>query len=188
DGKVYAMGGMGLDTAPQALVRVYEAAKDRWQPLTSMPTPRYGATPFIRGKQVFLMGPRTLRWRVQRIHEREQRSSPLVWVHPGGTDPNQGVPAEVLSEPACVLSLCPRWSPGKDARDCPGGLRPGDQELDPLPLHPHPQGLLPLRRQPAESLQHRGSAAARTSQLLLQASLRQHHGGVRPGPRQVPAS
>lgn len=56
DGKVYAMGGMGFDTAPQALVRVYEAAKDQWQPLTSMPTPRYGATPFLRGNKIFLMG------------------------------------------------------------------------------------------------------------------------------------
>lgn len=56
EGKVYAMGGMGFDTAPQALVRVYEAAKDRWQPLTAMPTPRYGATPFIRGNKIFLMG------------------------------------------------------------------------------------------------------------------------------------
>lgn len=50
------MGGMGLDTAPQALVRVYEAAKDHWQPLASMPTPRYGATAFARGTQIFLMG------------------------------------------------------------------------------------------------------------------------------------
>ncbi|TWW56220.1 Kelch domain-containing protein 8B [Takifugu flavidus] len=58
EGKVYAMGGMGCDTAPQALVRVYEAAKDRWQPLTAMPTPRYGATPFIRGNKIFLMGGR----------------------------------------------------------------------------------------------------------------------------------
>lgn len=50
------MGGMGFDTTPQALVRVYEAAKDLWQPLTSMPTPRYGATPFMRGNKIFLMG------------------------------------------------------------------------------------------------------------------------------------
>lgn len=56
DGKVYAMGGMGVDTTPQALVRVYEAEKDQWQPLTSMPTPRYGATPFIRGNKIYLMG------------------------------------------------------------------------------------------------------------------------------------
>lgn len=56
EGKVYAMGGMGFDTTPQALVRVYEAAKDLWQPLTSMPTPRYGATPFMRGNKIFLMG------------------------------------------------------------------------------------------------------------------------------------
>lgn len=50
------MGGMGFDTAPQALVRVYEAAKDHWQPLSSMPTPRYGAAPFVRGKKIYLMG------------------------------------------------------------------------------------------------------------------------------------
>lgn len=47
---------MGVDTTPQALVRVYEAEKDQWQPLTSMPTPRYGATPFIRGNKIYMMG------------------------------------------------------------------------------------------------------------------------------------
>lgn len=56
DGKVYALGGMGVDTTPQALVRVYDAEKDQWQPLTSMPTPRYGATPFVRGNKIYLMG------------------------------------------------------------------------------------------------------------------------------------
>lgn len=56
EGKVYAMGGMGVDTTPQAMVRVYEAEKDQWQPLTSMPTPRYGATPFVRGNKIYLMG------------------------------------------------------------------------------------------------------------------------------------
>lgn len=56
DGKVYAFGGMGVDTTPQALVRVYETEKDQWQPLTSMPTPRYGATPFVRGNKIYLMG------------------------------------------------------------------------------------------------------------------------------------
>ncbi|KAJ4934405.1 hypothetical protein JOQ06_007200 [Pogonophryne albipinna] len=56
DGKVYALGGMGADTTPQALVRVYEAEKDQWQPMTSMPTPRYGATPFVRGNKIYMMG------------------------------------------------------------------------------------------------------------------------------------
>lgn len=56
DGKVYAFGGMGADTTPQALVRAYEAEKDQWQPLASMPTPRYGATPFVRGNKIYLMG------------------------------------------------------------------------------------------------------------------------------------
>ncbi|KAK1899036.1 Kelch domain containing protein 8B [Dissostichus eleginoides] len=58
DGKVYALGGMGADTTPQALVRVYEAEKDQWQPMTSMPTPRYGATPFVRGNKIYMMGGR----------------------------------------------------------------------------------------------------------------------------------
>ena len=56
DGKVYALGGMGTDTTPQALVRVYDAEKDQWQPMTSMPTPRYGATPFVRGNKIYMMG------------------------------------------------------------------------------------------------------------------------------------
>ncbi|XP_030208515.1 kelch domain-containing protein 8B, partial [Gadus morhua] len=58
DGRVYALGGMGTDTAPQALVRVYEAEKDQWLPLTSMPTPRYGATPFLRGNKIYVLGGR----------------------------------------------------------------------------------------------------------------------------------
>lgn len=56
DGKVYAFGGMGADTTPQALVRVYDAEKDQWQPVTSMPTPRYGAVPFVRGNKIYMMG------------------------------------------------------------------------------------------------------------------------------------
>lgn len=73
------MGGMGLDTAPQALVRVYEAAKDRWQPLTSMPTPRYGATPFIRGKQVFLMGTNLVFLRLRERITRTSSGAPPGW-------------------------------------------------------------------------------------------------------------
>lgn len=60
DGRVYAFGGMGPDTTPQALVRVYEAERDEWQPLSSMPTPRYGATPFVRGNKIYLMGESSL--------------------------------------------------------------------------------------------------------------------------------
>lgn len=56
DGKVYALGGMGADTTPQALVRVYEAEKDQWQPMTSIPTPRYGATAFVKGNKIYMMG------------------------------------------------------------------------------------------------------------------------------------
>ena len=54
DGKVYALGGMGADTTPQALVRVYEAEKDQWQPMASIPTPRYGATPFVKGNKIYI--------------------------------------------------------------------------------------------------------------------------------------
>lgn len=53
---MYALGGMGADTTPQALVRVYEAEKDQWQPMTSMPTPRYGATPFVTGNKIYMLG------------------------------------------------------------------------------------------------------------------------------------
>lgn len=56
DGAVYALGGMGADTSPQALVRVYEPAKDRWQPLPSMPTPCYGASAFLQGNKIFVLG------------------------------------------------------------------------------------------------------------------------------------
>lgn len=56
DGAVYALGGMGVDTSPQALVRVYEPAKDHWQPLPSMPTPCYGASAFLQGNKIFVLG------------------------------------------------------------------------------------------------------------------------------------
>uniref|UniRef100_A0A4W5KT35 Kelch domain-containing protein 8B n=2 Tax=Hucho hucho TaxID=62062 RepID=A0A4W5KT35_9TELE len=55
---VYALGGMAADTTPQALVRVYEPEKDQWQPLTSMPTPRYGAASFLRGNKIYVLGGR----------------------------------------------------------------------------------------------------------------------------------
>ncbi|CAB1429948.1 unnamed protein product [Pleuronectes platessa] len=58
NGKVYALGGMGADTTPQALVRVYEAEKDQWLTMTSMPTPRYGATPFVTGNKIYMLGGR----------------------------------------------------------------------------------------------------------------------------------
>ena len=56
DGKVYALGGMGADTTPQASVRLYEPTKDQWLPLTSMPTPRYGAFSFVRGNKIYVLG------------------------------------------------------------------------------------------------------------------------------------
>lgn len=56
DGAIYALGGMGADTSPQALVRVYEPAKDLWQPLPSMPTPCYGASAFLQGNKIFVLG------------------------------------------------------------------------------------------------------------------------------------
>uniref|UniRef100_A0A672L327 Kelch domain-containing protein 8B n=2 Tax=Sinocyclocheilus grahami TaxID=75366 RepID=A0A672L327_SINGR len=58
DGKVYALGGMGADTTPQASVRLYEPTKDQWLPHTSMPTPRYGAFSFLRGSKIYVLGGR----------------------------------------------------------------------------------------------------------------------------------
>ncbi|XP_010142462.1 PREDICTED: kelch domain-containing protein 8B, partial [Buceros rhinoceros silvestris] len=57
-GAVYALGGMGADTSPPALVRVYEPAKDHWQPLPSMPTPCYGASAFLQGNKIFVLARR----------------------------------------------------------------------------------------------------------------------------------
>ncbi|XP_074986271.1 kelch domain-containing protein 8B isoform X3 [Caretta caretta] len=57
-GLVYALGGMGADTSPQALVRVYEPATAHWQLLPSMPTPCYGASAFLQGNKIFLLGGR----------------------------------------------------------------------------------------------------------------------------------
>ncbi|KAK1801518.1 hypothetical protein P4O66_004580 [Electrophorus voltai] len=55
DGKVYALGGMGADTSPQALVRVYEPVKNQWLSLAPMPTPRYGAASFLRGNKIYVL-------------------------------------------------------------------------------------------------------------------------------------
>ncbi|TRY96248.1 hypothetical protein DNTS_033464, partial [Danionella cerebrum] len=57
-GKVYALGGMGSDTTPQALVRLYEPSKDQWVPLSAMPTPRYGAFSFLHGNRIYMLGGR----------------------------------------------------------------------------------------------------------------------------------
>ncbi|XP_030425625.1 kelch domain-containing protein 8B isoform X2 [Gopherus evgoodei] len=58
DGFVYALGGMGADTSPQALARVYDPVTTRWQLLPSMPTPCYGASAFLQGNKIFLLGGR----------------------------------------------------------------------------------------------------------------------------------
>lgn len=56
DGMVYALGGMGPDTAPQAQVRVYEPRRDCWLSLPSMPTPCYGASTFLHGNKIYVLG------------------------------------------------------------------------------------------------------------------------------------
>ncbi|KAF6099661.1 kelch domain containing 8B [Phyllostomus discolor] len=55
---VYALGGMGSDTAPQAQVRVYEPRRDCWLSLPSMPTPCYGASTFLHGNKIYVLGGR----------------------------------------------------------------------------------------------------------------------------------
>lgn len=55
---VYALGGMGPDTAPQAQVRVYEPRRDCWLSLPSMPTPCYGASTFLHGNKIYVLGGR----------------------------------------------------------------------------------------------------------------------------------
>lgn len=97
----------------------------------------------------------------------------------------RAVPLITLRLNPGLSSLSFRWPSGKDACDCTGGFRPWDEELDALPLHPNPQSFFLLRHQWAKSFQHRRPAAAWASQLLLKASLCQHHGGVWPGSRQV---
>ena len=53
---VYALGGLGPDTAPQAQVRVYEPRRDCWLSLPSMPTPCYGASTFLHGNKIYVLG------------------------------------------------------------------------------------------------------------------------------------
>lgn len=53
---VYALGGMGPDTAPQAQVLLYEPRRDCWLSLPSMPTPCYGASTFLHGNKIYVLG------------------------------------------------------------------------------------------------------------------------------------
>lgn len=53
---VYALGGMGPDTAPQAQVRVYGPRRGCWLTLPSMPTPCYGASTFLHGNKIYVLG------------------------------------------------------------------------------------------------------------------------------------
>lgn len=82
----------------------------------------------------------------------------------------------------CPLTPCAvfhRWTAGQVAGDSLRGLRPGDEKLDAFPLHPQPAGVCRLCHHRPQLLQLGGPAAARATQLLLAAALRQHHGGVR---------
>ncbi|XP_069793275.1 kelch domain-containing protein 8B isoform X2 [Narcine bancroftii] len=58
DDRVYALGGMGCDAAPQALVRVYDPARDHWQHFPPMLTPQYAASAFLKGNKIFVLGGR----------------------------------------------------------------------------------------------------------------------------------
>lgn len=61
---VYALGGMGPDTTPQAQVRVYEPRRDCWLSLPSMPTPCYGASTFLNGNKIYVLGKDLGMWKI----------------------------------------------------------------------------------------------------------------------------
>ncbi len=71
-----------------------------------------------------------------------------------------------------------RWASGQAASDRIRGLRPWDEELDAVPVHPQPQSVLLMRCQRQGIFQLGGSSAAWTPQLLLQTSLRLHCRGI----------
>lgn len=81
--------------------------------------------------------------------------------------------------PLLTFSFPIRWATGQAASDRIRSLRPGDDELDAVPMHPQPQSVLLLRRWRRGLLQPGGTSAARTPQLLLQTSLRFDCGGIR---------
>ncbi|OCT94554.1 hypothetical protein XELAEV_18012228mg [Xenopus laevis] len=64
DCRVYAAGGMGSDLRPHCFLQQYDMLKDIWVHFTPMPTPRYGATSFLCGTKIYVLGGRQAKYAV----------------------------------------------------------------------------------------------------------------------------
>ncbi|XP_073443306.1 kelch domain-containing protein 8A isoform X2 [Dendrobates tinctorius] len=62
--RVYAAGGMGSDLRPQCFLQQFDMLKDIWVHFAPMPTPRYGATSFLRGSKIYVLGGRQSKYAV----------------------------------------------------------------------------------------------------------------------------
>jgi len=56
DDKVLAVGGMSTDTNPKDYLMQYDADKDVWKSLASMPTARYATFSFLINDKLYVLG------------------------------------------------------------------------------------------------------------------------------------
>jgi len=56
DGKVIVVGGMSSDSNPKDYLMQYDADKDVWKSLASMPTARYATFSFLIHDKLYVLG------------------------------------------------------------------------------------------------------------------------------------
>jgi len=56
DGKVIVVGGMSVDTNPKDYLMQYDADRDVWKSLASMPTARYATFSFLIRDKLYVLG------------------------------------------------------------------------------------------------------------------------------------
>jgi len=56
DGKVIVVGGMGSDSNPKDYLMQYDADKDVWKSLASMPSARYATFSFLIHDKLYVLG------------------------------------------------------------------------------------------------------------------------------------
>lgn len=56
DGKLIVVGGMSIDTNPKDYLMQYDADRDVWKNLASMPTARYATYSFLTRDKLYVLG------------------------------------------------------------------------------------------------------------------------------------
>ena len=56
DDKVIVVGGMSVDTNPKDYLMQYDADRDVWKSLPTMPTPRYATFSFLIRDKLYVLG------------------------------------------------------------------------------------------------------------------------------------